>query len=89
MNPEAAVEILRQLITMCLTVIGPIAGVAIGLGVGVSLFQAVTSIQEQTLSFMPKLVGIGTLLMVSAPWMLRHLMEFTTFFLSRIPEMTR
>jgi flagellar biosynthetic protein FliQ len=89
MNPEAAVEILRQLITLSLTVIGPIAGVAIGLGVVVSLFQAVTSIQEQTLSFMPKLVGIGMLLMVSAPWMLRHLMEFTTFFLSRLPEMTK
>lgn len=89
MNPEAAVEILRSLITMSLTVIGPIAAAAIVVGVIVSLLQAVTSIQEQTLSFAPKLVAIGLLFMFSAPWMLRHLMEFTTYFLSRLPEMAK
>lgn len=89
MNPESAVEILRSLITVALTVIGPIAGAAIGVGVVVSLVQAVTSIQEQTLSFAPKLVAIGVLFMVAAPWMLRQLMEFTTYFLTRLPEMAR
>jgi flagellar biosynthetic protein FliQ len=89
MNPETAVEILRALIQVALTVMAPIAGVAIAVGLAVSLLQAITSIQEQTLSFVPKLAAIGGLLMMTAPWMLRHLMEFTTYFLSRLPEMAR
>ena len=89
MNPETAVEILRALIRVALTVMAPIAGVAIAVGLVVSLLQAITSIQEQTLSFVPKLVAIGGLLAITAPWMLRHLMEFTTYFLSRLPEMAK
>lgn len=89
MNPEFAVELLRSLITVSLMVIGPIAGVAIGVGLVVSLLQAVTSVQEQTLSFVPKLIAIGGLLAIAAPWMLRHLTEFAHQTLERIPEMVR
>ena len=59
------------------------------IGVLVSLFQAVTSIQEQTLSFMPKLLAMGLVLMLSAPWLLRTMMQFTIMILSRLPEMTK
>jgi flagellar biosynthetic protein FliQ len=48
----------------------------------------VTSIQEPTLSFAPKLLAVGAVLVIGAPWMIRQLMEFTVFFLSRIAEMT-
>jgi len=89
MNQESAIEMLRALITVSLMVMTPIVGTAIIVGVVVSLIQAVTSIQEPTLSFAPKLVAIGAVIIVGAPWMVRQLMEFTIFFINKIPEMTR
>ena len=89
MNPESAIEILRSLITVSLVVLSPIVGIAIVVGVIVSLLQAVTSIQEQTLTFVPKLVAVGLLIVFSAPWILRQLMQFTILYLTRLPEMAR
>ncbi len=89
MTPEMAIEFLRTLITTSLLVTFPVLLAAILVGVVVSLLQAVTSIQEPTLSFAPKLVAVGAVIVVGAPWMIRQLMEFTVFFLSRIPEMAR
>ena len=89
MNQESAIEMLRALITVSLMVMTPIVGTAIIVGVVVSLIQAVTSIQEPTLSFAPKLVAIGGVIIIGAPWMVRQLMEFTIFFINKIPEMTR
>lgn len=80
---------LRSLITVSLLVVTPIIGAAIIVGVLVSLLQAVTSIQEPTLSFAPKLIAIGAVIIVGAPWMIRQLMEFTIFFINKIPEMTK
>jgi len=89
MTPEMAIEFLRMLITTSLLVTLPVLLAAILVGVVVSLVQAVTSIQEQTLSFAPKLLAVGAVIVIGAPWMIRQLMEFTVFFLSRIPEMAR
>lgn len=89
MNTEQAIEILRSLITTSLLVVGPILITAIIIGVIVSLLQSVTSIQEQTLTFVPKMLAIALVLIVSAPWILRLLMQFTISFLSRLPEMVR
>lgn len=89
MNTETAIDLLRQLIAISLLLIGPILTVSVTVGVGVSLFQAVTSVQEQTLTFVPKLIGTASLLVVAAPWMLRQLMEFTTSCFSRLPEMVK
>jgi flagellar biosynthetic protein FliQ len=89
MNVEQAIDILRQLVTTSLMVVSPILLGALVIGLAVSLLQAVTSIQEQTLSFVPKLVGIALVVVVGAPWMLRQLMQFTTSFILRIPEMVR
>jgi flagellar biosynthetic protein FliQ len=89
MNVETAIELLRSLITLSLTLVGPILLVAMGVGITVSLVQAVTSIQEQTLTFVPKLMAVATLLVVGAPWMIRQLMEFTIACFSRLPEMVK
>ena len=89
MNQESAIEMLRSLITVSLTVVTPVILAALVVGVAVSLLQAITSIQEPTLSFAPKLIAIGAVIIVGAPWMLRQLMQFTIFFLNKIPEMTR
>jgi flagellar biosynthetic protein FliQ len=89
MNQETAIEMLRSLITVSLTVMSPVIMAALVVGVAVSLLQAITSIQEPTLSFAPKLLAIGAVIIVGAPWMLRELMQFTVFFMNKIPEMTR
>jgi flagellar biosynthetic protein FliQ len=89
MNQETAIEMLRSLITISLLVNTPIIGAAIVVGVVVSLLQAITSIQEPTLSFAPKLVAVGVVIIIGAPWMTRQLMDFTIFFINKIPEMTR
>ena len=89
MNPESAVELLRALITTSLLVVSPVVGVAILIGVIVSVLQAVTSIQEQSLTFVPKLTAVGVLLIVASPWMLRQILQFATMCLSRLPEMAK
>jgi flagellar biosynthetic protein FliQ len=89
MNQETAIEMLRSLITVSLTVMTPVMLAALVVGVAVSLLQAITSIQEPTLSFAPKLIAIGAVIIIGAPWMLRQLMQFTIFFINKIPEMTR
>ena len=89
MNQETAIEMLRSLITVSLTVMTPVILAALVVGVAVSLLQAITSIQEPTLSFAPKLLAVGAVIIVGAPWMIRQLMQFTVFFINKIPEMTR
>ncbi len=89
MNQETAIEMLRSLITVSLTVVTPVILAALVVGVAVSLIQAITSIQEPTLSFAPKLIAVGAVIIVGAPWIIRQLMQFTIFFINKIPEMTR
>ncbi len=89
MNIEQSVDILRDLVTVALTVSAPILLVAVSVGVAVSLLQAVTSIQEASLSFIPKVTALGITMVVVAPWILKTLMDFTIVFLSRLPEAVR
>lgn len=87
MNVEQAIDVLRQLVTTSLLVVSPVLIGAMAIGLLVSMLQAVTSIQEQTLSFVPKLIGISLVVVIGAPWILRQLMQFTTAFILRLPEM--
>jgi flagellar biosynthetic protein FliQ len=89
MNIEQAIEILRSLISTSLLIIAPILIVAVLVGVAISLFQSVTSIQEQTLTFVPKVIAIGMVIVFTAPWILRQLMQFTIAYLSHLPDMVR
>ncbi len=89
MNIEQAVEILRSLVGTALLVIAPILIVAVLVGVAVSLFQSVTSIQEQTLTFVPKVIAIGMVIVFTAPWILRQLMQFAIAYLSHLPDMVK
>jgi len=65
----------------------PILLTALILGFGISLFQSVTQIQEATLSFVPKAIGIGVALLVSGNWMLHELVSFTTGMFEQIPQL--
>ena len=89
MNMEQSIEVLRQLIGTSLMVVSPILLGSLVVGLVVSLLQSVTSIQEQTLSFVPKLLAISLVIVLGAPWILRQLMQFTITYLSRLPDMVR
>ncbi|MGO8674476.1 MAG: flagellar biosynthesis protein FliQ [Limisphaerales bacterium] len=87
MNPEFAVELLKTVILEAVLLAAPFLGVALIVGLVVSLFQAVTSISEQTLSFVPKALCVLGLLLLLLPWMIRQLVEFTTAIIEKIPQM--
>jgi flagellar biosynthesis protein FliQ len=89
MTPEFAVELIKNTLLQTITLAGPMLAIALVVGLGVSLFQAVTSINEQTLSFVPKVLAITGLCIVLLPWMLRTMVEFTTQVISRIPQMVQ
>ena len=89
MTPEAAVEILKMLIFQAVALAAPLLAVAMIVGLGVSLFQTVTSINEQTLSFVPKAASVLAALLILLPWMLRTLTEFAQAIIQKIPDMVR
>jgi flagellar biosynthetic protein FliQ len=87
MNPEFAAELLKSMIFLAITVAAPFLLAAMAIGLSVGLFQAVTSINEQTLTFVPKALGITGLIVLLMPWVLRKLVEFSTSIIERIPQM--
>jgi flagellar biosynthetic protein FliQ len=89
MNIEAAVELFRLTIMQALTLVGPLLLTAMAIGLTVSLVQAVTSIHEQTLTFVPKLVCVAGVMLISAHWLIRSIMEFTVSMVGRFPDITR
>ncbi|MBX3747525.1 MAG: flagellar biosynthetic protein FliQ [Verrucomicrobiae bacterium] len=89
MNPEFAAELLKSMMMQAVGLAAPFLLTAMLLGLAVSLFQTVTSIHEQTLTFVPKALGITGVLLVLLPYMLRTVIEFTVAVIERIPQMTR
>jgi flagellar biosynthetic protein FliQ len=89
MNPEFAVELLKTTIFQALTLAAPFLIAAMIIGLAISLFQAVTTIHEHTLTFVPKALGIVALLVFLLPWMLRTVIEFTRLVVEKMPEMVK
>jgi flagellar biosynthesis protein FliQ len=89
MNPEFAAELIKNLMYTAVTLAAPILVAALVVGLLISLFQSVTSIQEQTLTFVPKALVIVGLLIVLMPWMLRTMIEFATAMIQKMPQMAQ
>jgi flagellar biosynthetic protein FliQ len=89
MNSEFAAELLKSLMFEAVTLAAPILLTALLIGLVISIFQSVTSIQESTLTFVPKALGIVALLVILMPWMLRSVVEFATAVIQKMPEMTQ
>jgi flagellar biosynthetic protein FliQ len=87
MNPEMATDLLKTLMTQAVTMAAPILLTAMVIGLMISLFQSVTSIQEQTLTFVPKALAVVALLILIMPWLLRTMIEFATAMISKMPQM--
>jgi flagellar biosynthetic protein FliQ len=76
-----------QAMTIAAKLGAPVLLTALVVGFAISLFQSVTQIQESTLSFVPKAVGIGIALLLSGNWMLHEMISFTTQLYGQIPEL--
>jgi len=84
MNPELAIDIFKGVVVFALYVVAPFLGVLLVVGFVISLFQSVTSIQEQTLMFAPKLLALAGVLVALAPWLVRSMTEFASSSIARI-----
>jgi flagellar biosynthetic protein FliQ len=77
MNPDLAIDLLVQALMLSLLIAAPMLGFGLVIGLFISIFQAVTSIQEMTLTFIPKIVGVMVAVMIFSPWMLDKLIAYT------------
>ena len=87
MTDTAILDIAIDTMFVALKLSAPILLTSLLLGFAISLFQAMTQIQEFTLSFVPKVVGVGVALIASGNWMLHTLIDFTQDMFDRIPSL--
>jgi flagellar biosynthetic protein FliQ len=87
MTVEFAVEIYRQMLTTATLVAAPILLTALVVGIAVSLVQTLTSLQEQTLTFVPKVAAIALVIGVGMPWFLSQLMDYLSLILTLAPTL--
>ncbi len=87
MTDSAILDIAMQTMVVTMKLSAPILVTALVIGFAISLFQAMTQIQEFTLAFVPKVIGIGVALIVSGNWMLHTLIDFTVDLFERIPTL--
>jgi flagellar biosynthetic protein FliQ len=86
MNPDLVLQIARDAIEITLYLSVPILGVGLVVGVMVSLFQTVTSIQDASLVFVPKLVVVLLVLLFLSPWMMRKMLSYTEQIIVNLPQ---
>jgi flagellar biosynthesis protein FliQ len=85
MSHQLVIDLCREAILTALTISAPLLLIALGVGLLVSVIQSVTQIQEQTLTFVPKLVLVGVAFIVGLPWLLQVLVKYTTKLFHSIP----
>lgn len=86
MTPDFVVGFGRQAIELCLMMALPMLGVGLGVGVTVSIVQAATQIQEQTLTFIPKIVCMFLALLIALPWLIERMTTFTRDLFLNLPS---
>ena len=89
MNDQFVVDLTRQALLMALQLAAPFLLTALVLGLLVGILQSLTQIQEQTLTFVPKLVIMGVVFVVALPWMLQSLVAYTRVILIGLADLPR
>lgn len=84
MNSELAVDVFKTTVVFALYIVAPFLILTLVVGLLMSLLQSVTSLQEQTLTFVPKLIAVCALMLILTPWVLRSLSEFAITIIMRI-----
>lgn len=89
MTPEFVIEFAKQAIVLTIYLSMPMLGLGLLAGLAISVFQAVTQVQEMTLTFVPKILAVFMGLLVAAPWMLDEMTSFTRRVIENIPMYIR
>lgn len=87
MTDTTVIHIATQTMIVCLKLAAPILLTSLVIGFTISVFQSMTQIQEFTLTFVPKVVGIGVVLLVTGNWMLHTMISFTTNLINSLPAL--
>ena len=87
MDSATVVDLTRQALWMTMIISGPLLAVGLIVGLVVGIFQAATSINEQTLSFIPKVFAIGLTVTVMGGWMINTMVDYTKAIFTRIPSL--
>lgn len=87
MTPEMAIDVFKNVIFFSLYIVSPFLALALIVGLITSLIQSVTSIQEQTLSFAPKLIALAVMCIALGPWLIRSLSEFASRIIGQMGTM--
>jgi len=87
MNPEIAIDLFKSTVVFALYMVAPFLITLMVVGLISSLLQSVTSLQEPTLTFAPKLIALAGLALLLTPWMLRSLTEFAISIINRMPSL--
>ena len=88
MDQDVIVSLSTQALELTLKIALPLLLVGLLVGLVVSVFQAVTQIQEQTLSFIPKILAMAAVMVIGGPWMLNQLLVYTSELWGQIPALT-
>ena len=87
MSHALVVDLARNAIMTALLLAGPLLTIALGVGLVISVIQAITQIQEQTLTFIPKILATVAVLVIGGPWMLDQLLTYTQELWLAIPDL--
>jgi flagellar biosynthetic protein FliQ len=85
MSGDLVIQLGQEALMIVLIICAPMLGFGLTVGLMVSVFQATTSIQEQTLAFIPKIVAVFVAILVFGPWMLSIMVEFCTAIFTNLP----
>jgi flagellar biosynthesis protein FliQ len=88
MTRDTVISLAVDAMMLAVKVAGPLLLVGLAVGLIVSIFQAVTQIQEQSLQFIPKVIGVAIVIIVGGPWMLDQLVVYAQSLYLSIPELT-
>lgn len=89
MSNDLAIQIGRDALVMVMLVSAPMLGLGLLVGILVSIFQAITQIQEQTLSFVPKIMAVFVAVLLFGPWILSLMVGYTRELFINLPQMIR
>jgi flagellar biosynthetic protein FliQ len=87
MDQDTVVNLSQQAMTLVMKVGGPLLLTGLVIGLVVSIFQTITQIQEQSLTFIPKIAGVAVVIVVAGPWMLSQLLGYTEELYRNIPTL--
>lgn len=89
MTQHLAIDLTRNALVMTIIIASPMLAIGMIVGLLISIFQTTTSIQEQTLTFVPKLFAILISVAAFGPWMIRMMSEYVVLLLTSLPDLTR